>query len=201
MFKRDVLSSTSVQRRDFVLSRWTPFGKERQRSKFVIEIASCLILIACVLPHAAYANDLQFEQLEHGFVAMYTQADPFDGDSREYLYFRKNDFTFRCGAVSFERSNTRFSYDSFSFQATIALKVDSQSVHQLQGTYSTHSFGSDIVNDDRVYSADITPDVLNDLKHGHQLQAAGKFGGGGWDQYSLDLKGFNLAFSKVCANE
>ena len=167
---------------------------------FIKAICTTLALITGMFSYAASSSDLQFEQLGDDFIAMYKQADPFDDESRDYVFFKKDEFTFRCDAISFESSSRSASYDSFSFEATIALKIDSNPVHQLNGTYSTHSFGSDLVNDDRVYSADITPAIVSELSQGNQLQASGKFGDGGWKQHSLDLTGFASAYDKVCSD-
>ena len=149
---------------------------------------------------SAFSNDIQFEQLSDGYTAVYSQADPFDNSIREYIYFRKDNFTFNCDAISFEDPYNWITYDSFSFPATVALKIDAGPKHELAGTYSTYLFGSDMVNDDRVYAADMTPNIVEELKRGDKLQASGKFGDSGWEAYTLDLSGFSAAYDEVCSN-
>jgi hypothetical protein len=163
------------------------------------KIAYSLSFIVGIFTVAGSASNIQFEELSHGFYAMYEQADPFDSNARDYVYFKKDEFYFRCDAISFRDPSKWITYDSFSLEATVALKVDSNSQHKLSGTYSTHTFGSDLVNDDRVYAAEITPKLIAELKQGDKLHASGKFGAGGWNQYSLNLKGFGEAYEKMCA--
>jgi len=146
---------------------------------------------------SAGAQDIKFESLGNQFTAFYEQADPFDSSKKNFLFFYKGDFVFKCQQISFGKRST-YDYDGFSFNADIALKIDDNEPFEGRGKYSTYQFGSDMVNDARMYSARITSDVVQQLKAGNTLQASGRFGGGGWSPFKVSLKGFTHAYNKVC---
>lgn len=161
------------------------------------QFLSAIMLLLTLTSNVSNAAEFKSEKIASGFRAMYQQSDPFDTASKKYISFSKDDFVFNCKQISFGETGTYY-HDSFSFPATVALKIDSNAAIQERGTYSTYQFGSDLINDDRMYSMRLTPEVIQQLKDGSTLQASGKFSSGGWTAFKLNLQGFTKAFNKVC---
>ena len=154
-------------------------------------------LVMSLVSSVALSSEIEFEKFDGGFVAMYQQADPFDKSKKKYLQFSKGDFWFNCSEISFiARDDT--SFDSFDFDAKVAIKVDEEPVEEQTGIYSSYLFGSDMVNDQRVYSTRMGPWLVSLFKNGDSLQAAGKWGTSGWTSKSIELKGFTATYDKVC---
>ncbi|ELA7337573.1 hypothetical protein Q9X97_003721 [Vibrio parahaemolyticus] len=141
---------------------------------------------------------IEFEPLGNGFTAFYKQDDPFDQSKKQYMFFTKRSFVFTCDEISFGIKDSHH-FDSFSFNAEVALKVDNNDVLKQSGRYSTYQFGSDLVNDDRMYSSRLTTSVIRQMKAGNSLNASGK-ALSGWDAYKVSLKGFTKAYNAVCKN-
>jgi hypothetical protein len=141
---------------------------------------------------------IEFESLGNGFSAFYEQDDPFDKSKKKYMFFYKSSFVFTCDEISFGTKDSHH-FESFSFSAEVALKVDNNDVVKQPGQYSTYQFGSDLVNDDRMYSSRLTTSVITQMKAGNTLNASGK-AHSGWDDYKVNLKGFTKAYNAVCNN-
>lgn len=153
-----------------------------------------IFIFLCVFSLPASA--IEFESLGNGFTAFYKQEDPFDANKKQYTFFTKQNFVFTCSNISFGKKDTHH-FDSFSFNVNIALKIDKNEAVRQNGKFSTYQFGSDLVNDDRMYSTHITQHVIDQMKAGSMLNASGK-SFGGWEAYKVSLKGFTKAYNKVC---
>ena len=142
-------------------------------------------------------SDMRAEEFSDGFIALYEQTDPFDKSKRKYRTFFKGYFAFNCSEISmYSKRETLF--NSFKFDATVAIKVDEEPVEEQTGTYSSYLFGSDLVTDDEVYSTRMGPYLVSLFKKGSSLQMAGKWSRSGWTSRSIDLTGFTAAYEKVC---
>lgn len=152
-----------------------------------------LMVFLFILPLSA--NAIEYEIIGNGFTAFYKQENPFDSTKKDYVFFTKRNFVFKCDQISFGKKDSYY-FDSFSLNAKVALKIDNNEAVKKNGKYSTYQFSSDMVNDDRMYSTTITKEIIDQMKAGYNLNASGKFSG--WDSYKVSLKGFTKAYNIVC---
>lgn len=145
---------------------------------------------------AAPSLALDFEKLHDDYVVFFEQTDPFDEDSKRYLFLVNHAFSFKCDEISFGKRETS-NYMSFLYDADIAIKIDDNEVFNTKGTNSSSQFSSSIHGFSRMYSAEISPEIIEQMKTGNKIQASGK-ALVGWESFSMNLRGFSKAYSLMC---
>jgi hypothetical protein len=155
------------------------------------------ILFLSVSTHAS--AEIGSMSLEGGWTAWTKKDDPFDESKKSILNISKDDFYVTCTKLSFPKLLDT-SYDTFTYSATIMIKIDNQSPQKLQGRYSTYQEGMALVTDDRWFSFVLPAKIIEELKKGNTLKAAGKFlEQAGWSTTrTLNLLGFTKAYNKMC---
>ena len=156
-----------------------------------------VIAIFIVVASPVFASDnLVTKNLGKGWWAIGERIDPFDKTKIKLIQISKSDFTFRCGTLNFEVGSTYSGFDGFSFKADIQFKVDDGEPVKRRGRYSTYLNGSDMVNDDRVFSVAIKDKDVVQMIRGNKLVAAGNFNG--WTSREVSLSGFTTAYKAMC---
>ena len=77
-------------------------------------------------------------------------------------------------------------------------KTDKYDPINKKGRYSTYLNGSNMVNDDRVFSFELYQEDIQIFKMSNSLTVAAKDLLGGWSNYTVSLKGFTAAYDKMC---
>ena len=150
-----------------------------------------LLFTSILLSHVTAASSL-----DGGWYALTEQSDPFDTTKQRIRQISKQDFTIRCGDISF--SVPSYGFESLSFGAAIQFKLDDGEPTKRSGKYSTYLGGSDLVTDSRYYSFSLDTKTVEAMKEGSQMKAAGTRDGTGWITKVLDLNGFGPAYDKMC---
>lgn len=148
-------------------------------------------------PFAAMASDNYVtKNLSKGWRALGKRSDPFDKSKIDIVQVSKADFTFRCNSINFEVGDEYSGFDSFSFTVDIQFRIDNDDPVRKKGRYSTYLNGSDMVNDERVFSAKLKSSDIDQMKSGNKLVAAGNFSG--WTSKEVNLAGFTNAYELMC---
>jgi hypothetical protein len=155
-------------------------------------IAVCITIASPVLA----SDNFVTKNLGKGWWALGKRVDPFDKTKIKLTQIRKSDFIFICGAMNFEVGSTYSGFDGFSFKADIQFKVDNGEPVKRLGRYSTYLNGSDMVNDDRVFSVAIKDNDILEMIRGNKIVAAGNFHG--WTSREVSLSGFTSAYKAMC---
>ena len=144
---------------------------------------------------SAFANE--FKTYENGWRAYVKFIDPFDSSKIKIEKIFKGDFVFDCRNINMSTGGGF--YRSISFPAKIKYIVDERPIVDKRGTYSSYHSGNDLMNDSRYYSFKLDFLDVMSLKEGRTLKLAGKYGGNGWENKTLNLTGFKSMFDKMCS--
>jgi hypothetical protein len=154
------------------------------------------ILFLTVSMHAS--AEIGRMSLERGWTAWTKKDDPFDESKKSIFEIFKNDFHISCTKLSFPE-HLDFSYNSFSYIASVMIKSDNQSPQKRYARWSTDIGGSKRLTRDRWYSFVLTAKIIEELKKGNILKASGKTSSTGWSKTrTLNLLGFTNAYNKMC---
>ena len=122
--------------------------------------------------------------------------ESFDKSKIDIVQVSKADFTFRCNSINFDVGSEYSGFDSFSFTVGIQFNIDNNDPVKKKDRYSNYLNGSDMVNDDRVFSAKLKSSDIDQMKRGNKLVAAGNFSG--WTSKEVSLAGFTNAYELMC---
>ena len=156
-----------------------------------------LTIFFSIFAQLTNANDgLFFKSIGKGWTALAEKSDPFESSKSKIRYLAKGDFYVTCKHLNFSTGSEYTGYDSFNFRVDIKYKIDDGSVVEKQGRYSTYLNGSDMVNDDRVFSFRMNQQDINGMKADNKIVVAGEFSG--WTKRTLNLAGFTNACNEMC---